>query len=194
MLDEPTSHAWYRRPVLWAGVLLLALVAIGLWYWQAGRTANAAPIYTTQTVARGNLTLTVIANGTLQLTCSISLQAGATIKEARASLGWLEEVARLSGGKVPSKAELDAGRVTLDRVLADDASARAGVRDAQAALSTDLINLSKASIVAPADGVVLTRSVDPGNAVAASLQAVMLFTVADDLTKRHQAPSVGVCG
>jgi HlyD family secretion protein len=57
------------------------------------------------------------------------------------------------------------------------------VADAQAALSTDQINLSKASIVAPADGVVLTRNVDPGNAVAASLQAVTLFTVAEDLTK-----------
>ena len=57
------------------------------------------------------------------------------------------------------------------------------MKDAQAALSTDRINLSKASIVAPADGVVLTRAVDPGNAVAASLQAVTLFTVAEDLAK-----------
>jgi HlyD family secretion protein len=67
--------------------------------------------------------------------------------------------------------------------VADDASARAGVADAQAALSTDQINLSKASIRAPADGVVLTRSVDPGNAVAASLQAVTLFTMAEDLSR-----------
>ena len=37
--------------------------------------------------------------------------------------------------------------------------------------------------MAPADGVVLTRSVDPGNAVAASLQAVTLFSVAEDLGK-----------
>jgi len=92
-------------------------------------------------------------------------------------------VALLSGGKVPSKAELDTGQATLDRAIADDASARAGVLDAIAALSTDEINLSKASITAPSDGVVLTRNVDPGNAVAASLQAVTLFTVADDLTK-----------
>ena len=42
---------------------------------------------------------------------------------------------------------------------------------------------SKASITAPSDGVVLTRSVDPGNAVAASLQAVTLFTVAEDLAR-----------
>jgi len=110
-------------------------------------------------------------------------QTAATVKEARAGLDRLEEVARVSGGKVPSKAELDTGRATLARALADDAAARAGVNDSLAALSTDQTNLSKASIAAPADGFVLTRSVDPGNAVAASLQAVTLFTVAEDLTK-----------
>ncbi|MEO8153683.1 MAG: efflux RND transporter periplasmic adaptor subunit [Rhizobacter sp.] len=110
-------------------------------------------------------------------------QTVATVKEAQAGLGRLEEVARLSGGKVPSKAELDSGRATLARAIADDASAGAGVKDALAALSTDQINLSKASITAPTDGVVLTRTVDPGNAVAASLQAVTLFTVAEDLSK-----------
>jgi HlyD family secretion protein len=110
-------------------------------------------------------------------------QTTATIAEARAALGRLEEVALLSGGKVPSRAELDAGRATLARALADETSAQAGVQDARAALSTDQINLSKASIVAPSAGFVLTRSVDPGNAVAASLQAVTLFTMAEDLTK-----------
>lgn len=110
-------------------------------------------------------------------------QTTATIKEARAALARLEEVSRLSAGKVPSPAELDSGRATLERALADDESARAGVSEAQAALSTDQTNLSKASITAPSNGVVLTRAVDPGNAVAASLQAVTLFTVADDLSK-----------
>ncbi len=110
-------------------------------------------------------------------------QTGATVAEARAALGRLEEVALLSGGKVPSKAELDSGRATLARAVADNGSAQAGINDAQAALSTDQINLSKASITAPADGVVLTRTVDPGNAVAASLQAVTLFTVAEDLAR-----------
>jgi HlyD family secretion protein len=110
-------------------------------------------------------------------------QTEATVLEARAAFGRLEEVATLSGGKVPSKSELDAGRATLARAIADNTSAHAGVRDAMAALSTDQINLSKASIRAPADGIVLTRSVDPGNAVAASLQAVTLFTVAEDLSR-----------
>ena len=53
----------------------------------------------------------------------------------------------------------------------------------RAAAATDETNLSKASIRSPIDGVVLTRSVDPGNAVAASLQAVTLFTIAEDLSK-----------
>jgi HlyD family secretion protein len=110
-------------------------------------------------------------------------QMAATVKEATATLNRLEEVARLSGGKVPSRTELDSARATLARALADEASARAGVSDAQAALSLDETSLSKASIRAPADGVVLTRNVDPGNAVAASLQAVTLFTVAEDLTR-----------
>ena len=108
-------------------------------------------------------------------------QTAATLAEARATLARLEEVARLSGGRVPSLTELDQARATLSRALADEASASAAVRDAEAALATDQINLSKASIRAPSDGIVLTRAVDPGNAVAATLQAVTLFTLAEDL-------------
>ena len=108
-------------------------------------------------------------------------QTAATLAEARATLARLEEVARLSGGRVPSLTELDQARATLSRALADEASASAAVRDAEATLATDQINLSKASIRAPSDGIVLTRAVDPGNAVAATLQAVTLFTLAEDL-------------
>ena len=235
LIAEPAPHVWYRRPVLWASIALILIIVGGLWYWQARRTADAAPSYTTQTVGRGNLTLTVTANGTLQPTRSINIgselsgtvlkvnvdvndrlekgqvlveldpsklngqilrsrasvaaakalveQTVATVGEAKANLARLEEVARLSGGKVPSKTELDIGRATLKRSQANEASARAGVNDALAALATDEINLSKASIRAPSNGIVLTRSVEPGNAVAASLQAVTLFTVAEDLTQ-----------
>ena len=59
--------------MLWGCLLLLALLAAGLWYWQAQQIANAAPSYITQAVERGNLTLTVTANGTLQPTRSISI-------------------------------------------------------------------------------------------------------------------------
>ena len=110
-------------------------------------------------------------------------QAVVTVKENQANLARFEEVARLSGGKVPSKSELDGARATLERAQADETSARANVVEAQAGASSDATNLSKASIRSPIDGVVLSRTVDPGNAVAASLQAVTLFSVAEDLTK-----------
>ena len=117
-------------------------------------------------------------------------QAGATVKEAQASLARFEEVARLSGGKVPSATELDTARAAVDRAVANEASARANVASARATLATDETNLSKASIRSPIDGVVLTRTVDPGNAVAASLQAVTLFSVAEDLSKLKLEVSV----
>jgi HlyD family secretion protein len=110
-------------------------------------------------------------------------QTAATVKESQGNLARLEDVSRLSGGKVPAQSELDTARATQDRARADEASARASVNDARAALSTDETNLSKASIRSPLDGVVLTRTVDPGNAVAASLQAVTLFSIADDLAR-----------
>lgn len=108
-------------------------------------------------------------------------QAVATVRESSANLARLEDVAKRSGGKVPSKAELDVGRATAERALAAELIARSNVESARASLATDETNLAKASIRSPIDGVVLSRNVDPGNAVAASLQAVTLFTLAEDL-------------
>ena len=60
---------------------------------------------------------------------------------------------------------------------------QAGVDDAAAQARVDRTNLAKAAIRSPIDGVVLTRAVEPGNAVAASLQAVTLLTLAEDLQR-----------
>jgi len=111
------------------------------------------------------------------------LLAQATQAEARANLTRLQKVAELSGGKVPSQSELDSARASLKRAEADVASAHAGVDQAQAALQSDRTNLDKAEIRSPIDGVVLAREVEPGQTVAASFQAPVLFTLAEDLTK-----------
>ena len=110
-------------------------------------------------------------------------QVRATLDEAHATLARLEDVSRRSGGEVPSRQELDGARAAVARAEAGLASAQAGVEEARAALRSDQTNLRKASIRSPIDGVVLARSVEPGNAVAASLQAVTLFSLAEDLTK-----------
>ena len=117
-------------------------------------------------------------------------QSQATVTESRASLARLEAVFKLSGGQVPSATELDTARAAVARAEANESSAAANVGVAKATLSTDETNLVKASIRSPIDGVVLSRSVDPGNAVAASLQAVTLFAVAENLTQLQLEASV----
>jgi len=110
-------------------------------------------------------------------------QAEATLIESRANLQRLREVFKLSGGKVPAKAEMENAEAALARAEAGLATARAGVTQARAALSSDETNLAKASIRSPINGVVLARKVEPGQTVAASLQAPVLFTLAEDLSQ-----------
>jgi HlyD family secretion protein len=117
-------------------------------------------------------------------------QAVATTKEARPTWRGCRKWRACRAARCRRPPNWTAGRATLDRARADEASARASVDDARAALSTDETNLSKASIRSPINGVVLTRTVEPGNAVAASLQAVTLFTVAEDLTRLRLDVSV----
>lgn len=235
LVNEPVAGVWWRRPWVW-GVALLVVASVGGYViWSKRTQAAQAPVYVTETVARGPIALSVTANGTLQPTRSVSIgselsgtvsrvlvdvndrvkkgqvlveldtaklgdlvkrsratlasaqaklaQAQVATREARTSLDRLEEVSRLSGGKVPARTEMDTARATWETAKSSELSAQASVADATAAAATDETNLSKASIRSPIDGVVLTRTVDPGNAVAASLQAVTLFTVAEDLSK-----------
>jgi HlyD family secretion protein len=110
------------------------------------------------------------------------LQAHANVQEAQTQLARLIRVQELSGGKVPSQQELDAAKAALERAQADAASASAVVSQTQATLNVNRTDLSKAVIRSPINGVVLGRSVEPGQTVAASFQAPVLFTIAEDLT------------
>jgi len=110
-------------------------------------------------------------------------QTDATVDETRAQLARLEAVHAASKGRVPSAQELDAQRALVKRAESDRASARAAVSQAQAAVETNRTDLAKMVIRSPINGVVLVRSVDPGQTVAASFQAPVLFTIAEDLTK-----------
>jgi HlyD family secretion protein len=110
-------------------------------------------------------------------------QMQATVKESRATLARLRQVAELTGGKVPSRSELEAAEAAASRAEANEANARAAAAQASATLRSDQTNLSKAIIRSPIDGIVLTRKIEPGQTVAASLQAPVLFTIAEDLAR-----------
>lgn len=111
------------------------------------------------------------------------LQAQATIEETKAKLSQFQKVRELSNGKVPSQAEMDAASAAFERAKADAASAAAAVSQAEAILQANETDLSKSIIRSPINGIVLTRSIEPGQTVAASLQAPVLFTLAEDLTQ-----------
>lgn len=110
-------------------------------------------------------------------------QAEASLAEASARLARFEEVRELSGGKVPSATEMDTAEANLARARADAASAKAAIAQARALLRSEQTNLERCRIRSPIDGVVLERAVEPGQTVAASLQAVTLFTLAEDLSR-----------
>jgi HlyD family secretion protein len=116
-------------------------------------------------------------------------QMVATVDEATAQLERLRQVRSLSGGKVPSQAEMAAAEAALARARAVARAGAVGARgpaavsEASAALRSDRTNVGKATIKSPIDGVVLSRKVEPGQTVAASLQAPVLFTLAENLAQ-----------
>lgn len=85
--------------------------------------------------------------------------------------------------RISSPHDLDVALAAYDRALAARESARAESASAAADLRLNETNLAKACICSPIDGVVLKRDVEPGQTVASSLQAPILFTIAEDLAQ-----------
>ena len=107
-------------------------------------------------------------------------EAEATLEERRLDL---DRKTALVDRRVVATQDLDVARAALYRAQAASASASADVEAAEADLRLAETNLSKTCICTPISGTVLARQVDPGQVVAASLQAPVLFTIAEDLTK-----------
>ncbi len=117
-------------------------------------------------------------------------QAKATLLEAEAALARQEELLQLSGGRTPSKATMETSRATVSRAEADLESASASVAGAEAEVRAFESDLEKAILRSPVDGVVLSRSIEVGQTVAASFTAPTLFTIAEDLRKMELLVSV----
>ena len=89
-----------------------------------------------------------------------------------------------------SQSERDTAQATADAADATVVSSQASLAQARAALNRAQVNLNYTDIISPTDGVVISRSVDVGQTVAASLQAPVLFTIAQDLRQMQVNTSV----
>jgi HlyD family secretion protein len=234
-LGMDSSSGRKRHFKRWGSLVLLVVVAVIVFNLLRSRNTEGTVEYKSEKAARGNLTITVTATGTLEPTNKVDvgvevsgtiktvdvdyndqvkvgqilsrldtsklqaqvlqaraslssararvLKAQASVKQARSKLSQLQHARKLSGGRVPSQAEMDAAEAALQSAQADQVGAEADVSELKAALTVQETDLSKAVIRSPINGIVLLRNVEPGQTVAASLQTPVLFTIAEDLRK-----------
>lgn len=232
LLGQPTGRsrgAGVLRRIAVAIVVIVVVVA-GLWL-LFGR-AGEAPVYSTEKVTTGDLTVTVTATGSIQPIEQVAVSselsgrvksvfvdynskvkagdplaelvtdtlqvnvdsaraklaaATANVSKAHAAIASTKNILDskkvLEGRAVATPQEVIAAQANYDAAVAAEDAAKADVLAAEADLRLAETNLSKAMIVSPIDGVVLTRDVDPGATVAASLSAPVLFEIAGDLSK-----------
>ncbi|TQM06872.1 HlyD family secretion protein [Pseudoxanthomonas sp. 3HH-4] len=113
--------------------------------------------------------------------------AQASLRQAQATLANAEldytRKADLGRQKLVAQSDVDLARASRDQARAQVNAAQAQIRQQTASTQTTRVNLDRTVIRSPVDGVVLTRTIEPGQTVAASLQAPELFTIAEDLSK-----------
>jgi HlyD family secretion protein len=194
------------------GTLLIAAAVLSC------RGGSKQPEYKTEKAARGDITMTVTATGTLSAvtTVQVGSQVSGVIAQLYADFNshvkkgqllaeldptpFQQQVAQRQADVTKSQIEAANARITYDRqrrlvaaglaAQADLDSAKAAYDGAQAqvaqsraALSQSETSLRYTKIISPIDGVVVDRSYDVGQTVAASFSAPTLFQIAQDLTK-----------
>lgn len=213
-------------------IVVVAVVAGGLWFWLQRNAAGAEDAWRTTPVERGDIRVVISATGTLSATSTVVVgsqvsgqitevlvdfndtvekgqvlaridpatyqaqieQGSAQVESARASLAQAQATLRnaqldydrkaaLSGQQLVARSDVDLARAALDQARAQANSAQAQIVQQTASTQTSRINMERTVIRSPVDGTILTRSIEPGQTVAASLQAPELFTIAEDLRK-----------
>lgn len=130
-------------------------------------------------VAQANAN-TVAAEGNLA-------KARAQAADAERQLGRTRQLAERN---LVAAADLDTAQANADGARAAVQAAQGTLAQARAALQQARVNLGYTDIVSPTNGVVISRNVDVGQTVAASLQAPTLFVIAEDLAKMQVDTSV----
>jgi HlyD family secretion protein len=122
----------------------------------------------------------VAAQGNLSKARAQALDAARQYQRARA----------LAERQLIAQADVDTAQTNNDAAVAAVEAAKGSVEQAKASLHQAEINLAYTNIISPTNGVVISRSVDVGQTVAASLQAPILFLIAEDLSKMQVDTSV----
>ena len=128
-------------------------------------------------------------------------QSEADLEAARSALGRaqvnllnarrdLDRTRELVAKNFVSPADLDTRQAAFDLAGADVKNSQAVVAQREASLASARVDLGRTEIRAPVDGVVIKRSVDVGQTVAASLQAPELFVIAKDLRDMQVETSI----
>ena len=107
-------------------------------------------------------------------------QAQATLRNAQADF---DRKSALLAQQLVARSDVDLARAALEQARAQVRSAEAQIVQQTASTQTSRINMERTVIRSPVDGTILTRSIEPGQTVAASLQAPELFTIAEDLRR-----------
>ena len=108
-------------------------------------------------------------------------EALATLNAAEKTVKRYKRTRELTNNKLPSLEDLEEAEANYERAVASVAAAKAAIQSAQASLESDEADLKKTIIYSPINGVVLDRSVEVGQTVAASLEAPTVYTLAEDL-------------
>lgn len=197
-----------------------AICALGIGYYVLQKQAAASPEqrYKTHTLAKGEVTQTVSANGTLNpvTLVSVGTQVSGTVKKLHVDFNdqvkagqilaelddaiYSAQVRQSDASMASAQAALQLARSNetrmkslfkeeyvsrqeLDQAVQARESAEAQARLARAQNDRDRANLGYSVIRSPVSGVVVDRSIDVGQTVAASFQTPTLFKIAQDLTQ-----------
>lgn len=95
-----------------------------------------------------------------------------------------------TGGKSPSQLQLKTAELEYKSALANIDIKKATIRQLETSLKSAKIDVKNAIITSPTNGIILSRSIDPGQTVAASFNTPTLFKIAQDLTKMKLISSV----
>ncbi len=127
----------------------------------------------------------VIAQRDLQIAQTAYKTAEARYNQAAAQLNQAQvsEQSSRNAGQAQATAQLQQSQAQVQQSQAQVLQAQAQVEQAEAALRLAEVNLAHTTITSPIDGIVVSRDVNVGQTVAASLSAPTLFTIANDLTK-----------